>query len=206
MDIFIVKTLPFIFYHLSLNDNLEEQALAYYKLILNNCSENEIKEGTVGDIGEFVRGKNITAAEMIEGNIPVISAGLSPSGMHNAYNVKGPSITVSGSGVNAGHVSFHQNDIWAADCSYNNSSKFIYCLYVILKNIQSQITELQKGTAQPHVYPKELNPFAIKYPTEPIMIKLEKYFTAIFIMIEENNREIRALQEIQTNFLSLLSR
>ena len=188
-----------------INDNLESQALAYYKLTVRNCSENEIIEGSVGDIGEFVRGKNITAAEMIEGNIPVISAGLLPSGMHNAYNVKGPSITVSGSGVNAGYVSFHQNDIWAADCSYNNSSNFIHCLYVILKDIQSQITELQKGTAQPHVYPKELNPFAIKYPEKSIMIKLEKSLKAFFTMIEENNSEIKALQEIQTHFLSVLS-
>ena len=189
-----------------INDNLEAQALAYYKLTVRNCSESEIIEGSVGDIGEFVRGKNITAAEMIEGNIPVISAGLLPSGMHNAYNVKGPSITVSGSGVNAGYVSFHQNDIWAADCSYNNSSNFIHCLYVILKDIQSQITELQKGTAQPHVYPKELNPFAIKYPKKSIMIKLEESLTAFFTMIEENNSEIKALQEIQTHFLSVLSR
>jgi len=189
-----------------INDNLASQALAYYKLTVRNCSENEIIEGSVGDIGEFVRGKNITAAEMIDGNIPVISAGLLPSGMHNAYNVKGPSITVSGSGVNAGYVSFHQNDIWAADCSYNNSSKFIHCLYVILKDIQSQITELQKGTAQPHVYPKELNPFAIKYPEESLMIKLEESLKAFFTMIEENNSEIKALQEIQTHFLSVLSR
>lgn len=189
-----------------INDNLESQALAYYKLTVRNCSKNEIIEGSVGEIGEFVRGKNITAAEMIEGNIPVISAGLLPSGMHNAYNVKGPSITVSGSGVNAGYVSFHQNDIWAADCSYNNSSNFIHCLYVILKDIQSQITELQKGTAQPHVYPKELNPFAIKYPEKSIMIKLEESLKAFFTMIEENNSEIKALQEIQTHFLSVLSR
>ena len=189
-----------------INDNLEAQALAYYKLTVNNCSENDIVEGTVGDIGEFVRGKNITAAEMVEGNIPVISAGLSPSGMHNAYNVKGPSITVSGSGVNAGYVSFHQNDIWAADCSYNNSSEFIYCLFVILKDIQSQITELQKGTAQPHVYPKELNPFAIKYPKKSILMKMEESFKAFFTTIEENNSEIKALQEVQAHFLSLLSR
>ena len=189
-----------------INDNLEAQALAYYKLTVNNCSENDIVEGTVGDIGEFVRGKNITAAEMVEGTIPVISAGLSPSGMHNAYNVKGPSITVSGSGVNAGYVSFHQNDIWAADCSYNNSSEFIYCLFVILKDIQSQITELQKGTAQPHVYPKELNPFAIKYPQKSILMKMEESFKAFFTTIEENNSEIKALQEVQAHFLSLLSR
>ena len=42
-----------------------------------------------GTIGSFVRGKNITAAQMIEGNIPVISAGLQPSGYHNEANVFG---------------------------------------------------------------------------------------------------------------------
>lgn len=36
--------------------------------------------GELKEIGEFIRGKNITADKMIEGEVPVISAGISPSG------------------------------------------------------------------------------------------------------------------------------
>lgn len=50
-----------------------------------------------GTIGSFVRGKNITAVQMIEGNIPVISAGLQPSGYHNEANVFGENLTISAS-------------------------------------------------------------------------------------------------------------
>ena len=44
--------------------------------------ENGIPEGwkvvLASELGEFVRGKNITAEEMQEGTIPVISAGIEP--------------------------------------------------------------------------------------------------------------------------------
>ena len=190
-----------------INDNLEAQAINLYKAELKVCTTDEIITGTISDIGEFVRGKNITAAEMVEGNIPVISAGLQPSGHHHKSNVSGPSITVSGSGVNAGYVSFHLHDIWAADCSYNNSSCYIHCLYVMMKDIQAQITELQKGTAQPHVYPKELNPLEITYPNSDILNKLEQSLSKIFAVIEDNGNEIAKLKQMQTVLLAtLLSR
>lgn len=172
---------------------------------MKNCPESQLVSGSISDIGPFERGKNITAAEMIAGNVPVISAGLLPSGLHNKYNVKGPSITVSGSGVNAGYVSFHRDNIWAADCSYNNSSEFIHCLYLILKDIQPQITELQKGTAQPHVYPKEINPFAIVFPDKKILKELEQHFAVLFLEIDRNNKEMDVLRKVQEGILSILS-
>lgn len=187
-----------------INNNLEEQAVSFYKIEQKAYGDNEIINGTISDIGEFVRGKNITAEKMIDGDIPVISAGLQPSGYHNQSNVSGPSITVSGSGVNAGYVSFHLHDIWAADCSYNNSSKFIHCLYVILKDIQFQINELQKGTAQPHVYPKELNPFEISFPCVNVLERLELRLQKIFALIEENDKEISVLQQMQKALLTTL--
>lgn len=188
-----------------INDNLEVQALSLYKAELDNCNDDELTNGTIADIGEFVRGKNITSAEMQDGIIPVISAGLEPSGTHNKSNVKGPSITISGSGVNAGYVSFHRNDIWAADCSYNNTSKYIHCLYAILKNMQEKITELQRGTAQPHVYPKEINPFEIKIPNEAHLEKIEHLLQKIFTVIDNNTTEITLLRQMQSILLTTLS-
>ena len=109
------------------------------------------------DIIQFRRGKNITSSEMLFGEYPVISAGIEPSGFHNKFNVKAPSITISSSGANAGYLSFHKENIWAADCSYATGGNNIYFAYYLLKFLQPVITNLQRGAAQPHVYAKDVN-------------------------------------------------
>lgn len=76
------------------------------------------KRGSLSDVCEFKRGKNITSSEMEEGNVPVVSAGLEPSGYHSCANVRGTNVTMSSSGANAGYIAIHYSDIWAADCSY----------------------------------------------------------------------------------------
>ena len=95
---------------------------------------------------------------MVEGEVPVISAGIAPSGYHIKANVKGTSLTISSSGANAGYLSIHYEDIWAADCMFitEENTKNIYYLYELLniispKNGQKipKITNLQynKGRA-----------------------------------------------------------
>ena len=188
-----------------INDNLESQALTLFKHSYEEFDESELVSGTVSDFGEFIRGKNLTAAEMRSGSIPVISAGIEPSGFHNEYNVSSPSITISGSGVNAGYVSYHAENIWASDCSYNNTAKLIRCLYLLLKINQSQISDMQKGTAQPHVYPKEVNPLEIKYPPFETLDKLESKLIPIFDNIYNSLIEIQSLQEAKKVFLTTIS-
>ena len=123
------------------------------------------KYGELRKIGSFVRGKNITAANMIEGAVPVISAGLQPSGYHNEANVYGASLTISASGANAGYLQYHLQDIWTADCSYYQDDATIWFVYNTLKYIQSVISNLQCGAAQPHVYPKNINKLCVLIPT-----------------------------------------
>ena len=129
------------------------------------CPENW-SYGPLSQFGSFVRGKNITAAEMIEGNIPVISAGIDPSGYHNENNVTGQSITVSASGANAGYLKYHLSDIWAADCSYFQDDEKIWFVYNALKFLQPVISNLQTGAAQPHVYPKHINSLCTIIPDD----------------------------------------
>jgi type I restriction enzyme S subunit len=127
------------------------------------------------NIAEFKRGKNITAAEMIEGDIPVISAGLNPSGYHNEANVFGKNITVSSSGANAGYLSYHLSDIWAADCSYYQCDTNLWFVYNALKFLQPVISNMQVGSAQPHVYAKTINRLStIIPPNELIELYCEK--------------------------------
>ncbi len=122
---------------------------------------------------EFRKGKNITASEMCKGTYPVISAGLSPSGFHNKSNVHGISVTMSSSGANAGYISIHYDDIWAADCSYisEEQTEEIFYVYEVLNNIRQVINNYQMGAAQPHVYPKDINRIKTCIPPKELRIK-----------------------------------
>lgn len=142
------------------------------------------------NIGTFVRGKNITAAQMVEGKVPVISAGLQPSGYHNEANVHGSNLTISASGANAGYLNFNLNDIWAADCSYYQDDATIWFVYNTLKYLQPVISNLQCGAAQPHVYPKNINRLCVLIPTEELIHRyndfVNPYYDEIKILNQHN--------------------
>lgn len=142
------------------------------------------------NIGTFVRGKNITAAQMVEGKVPVISAGLQPSGYHNEANVHGSNLTISASGANAGYLQYNLNDIWAADCSYYQDDVTIWFVYNTLKYLQPAISNLQCGAAQPHVYPKNINRLCVLIPTEELIHRyndfVNPYYDEIKILNQHN--------------------
>lgn len=168
-----------------------------YGWVLGNDNEMMIpskwKIGKLEEIGKFVRGKNITAAEMVEGDIPVISAGINPSGYHNESNVKEFSITMSASGANAGYLKYNLCDIWAADCSYYANNKNIWFVYSSLDFISKAIDNLQVGAAQPHVYPKNINKLNIIIPEEDLIIKYNNFVNPIFMEIKnllEQNKNL----------------
>lgn len=162
----------------------------------NSRFENGIPEGwkisLASELGEFIRGKNITAEEMKEGMIPVISAGIEPSGFHNQSNVKGVSLTISNSGANAGYLQINYSDIWAADCSYCNSAKHIYFYYELLNNMRVVLFNLQKGAAQPHVYAKDINKMKILLPSTELIGTANK-------KIKLMHEKIYSLQQQITN-------
>ena len=143
------------------------------KVEMENGLPKGWKKASLGEICQFKRGKNITSDEMCVGNIPVISAGIEASGFHNRSNVKGVSVTMSSSGANAGFLSIHYSDIWAADCSYieESSTANIYYVYELLNNIRTIITNFQRGAAQPHVYPKDINRIKLIVPDKNLMRK-----------------------------------
>ena len=148
-----------------------------------------------GNIGSFVRGKNLTAAKMVKGDIPVISAGLRPSGYHNKANVYGVNLTISASGANAGYLKYNMTDVWAADCSYYQDDATIWFVYNTLKYLQPVISNLQCGAAQPHVYPKNLNKLCVLIPTDELIHKynnfVKTYYDEIKILNQHNQLLIK---------------
>lgn len=146
--------------------------------------------GELKALAEFIRGKNITLTEMIEGSIPVISAGLEPSGYHNVSNVEGYNLTISASGANAGYLSYHLEDIWAADCSYYNNKKNLWFVYHALNFLQPVIKNMQIGSAQPHVYAKNINRISTIIPSQELidlfMEKVKPLYEEIKVLKQKN--------------------
>lgn len=160
------------------------------KAVFENGLPKGWSKAPLSTICDFKRGKNITSDEMCEGVIPVISAGVDVSGYHNSSNVKGVSVTMSSSGANAGFIRIHYSDIWAADCSYieESTTPNIFYVYELLNNIRTIITNFQRGAAQPHVYPKDINRIKLIIPEINIIEDANK-------KLETIHHEINKLQQ-----------
>lgn len=153
------------------------------------------KYGTIKDLGSFVRGKNITAEEMEEGDISVISAGIEPSGFHSKSNVQGVSLTISSSGANAGFLRINYSDIWAADCSFINDIENIFYMYELLNNMRPCIDNLQRGAAQPHVYPKDINKLKIVLPPTKLRTKFNEIAKQVHLTIATLQKQNKNLTQ-----------
>lgn len=143
----------------------------YYKLYFSsNYKSVKYDSFRLGSITNICKGTALTSKDIIPGNIPVIAGGKSSPYSHNEANFDGNVITVSASGAYSGYVWYHQNPIFATDCSVISSKdeSLVLTSYIaeVLKSIQSIIYRLQVGAAQPHVYPSDL--MNIYIPSIPI--------------------------------------
>ena len=143
------------------------------------------EEGTLGDVVNVKKGKNITKNSVTEGTVPVVAGGLTPAYFHDTANVVSPVVTISASGANSGYVNLYHEDIWASDCSYINSASTdcLYYFFIFLQSRQREIFGLQKGSAQPHVYPKDLMKLPMLRPAEHIIGVFENTVTQSFQLI-----------------------
>ena len=143
---------------------------------------------------------------MVHGEVPVVSAGINPSGFHNASNVNGPVVTISASGANAGYISYYLRKIWAADCSYinNEMTPFIFYYFSLVKFNSKKITNLQRGAAQPHVYPKDVARITIIDPSSETIGKFENIVKNIFNEIGVLRKKISNLRKTRDLLLPKL--
>ena len=141
---------------------------------------------TLGDVVDVTKGKNITKDSAKDGFVPVVAGGLSPAYYHDNANAVGPVITVSTSGANAGYVNLYHEDIWASDCSYISraSTELLYYFYLLLSSKQKVIFGLQKGSAQPHVYPKDLKRLPLFDPPETLTKLFEEAVLHNFLQVK----------------------
>lgn len=133
-----------------------------------------------------LKGKNITKATVKKGNIPVVAGGIEPAYYHNVANTFAPVITISASGANAGFTKLYYKDVWASDCSYIDSTmtKYVYYYYLLLLDNKTKINNMQRGAAQPHVYPVDLAKLLIKELDEDIINNFENKVSPLFEQIK----------------------
>lgn len=142
--------------------------------------------GTVGQIAKFKRGRTITKAQVKGGNVPVVAGGLEPAYYHNVANTKAPVITISASGANAGFVRLYGVDVFASDCSFVDGlgTESLFFVYEFLKESKVSIDQLQKGSAQPHVYAKDINAMKITIPEKEYLERFDRYAKVYFNKIK----------------------
>ena len=161
-------------------------------------------------LGELItprKGKTITKATCVYGEVPVVAGGLQPAYFHNKANVSQPAITVSASGANAGFVRLYLKDIWASDCSYINSeiSQTVHFWYLFLLRNQELIYGMQQGAAQPHIYPSDLMRLKLSYPSlDDLVMKFEEKVTPLFLEIGVLERQNELLRNQRDSLLPRL--
>lgn len=131
------------------------------------------------------KGKNITKDSVTDGDVPVVAGGRSPAYYHDRANVLGSAVTISASGANAGFTNYYQQDIWASDCSYlaEEDNENLRYLYLLLKHRQVDLTAMQKGAAQPHVYPKDIERLEVLDAPARLILQFSDWIDPVFDQI-----------------------
>lgn len=176
-------------------------------LFPNSLEESEIglipRGWEVKLLGSLItpkKGKTITKATCVDGDVPVVAGGLQPAYFHNTANASQPVITVSASGANAGYVRLYLEDIWASDCSFISSeiTQTIHFWYLFLSRNQKLIYEMQQGAAQPHIYPADLMRLKLCYPKSiDLVLKFEETVAPLFFEIGALNRQNESLGSLR---------
>ena len=203
-----------------INSNLEEQAKALFKSWFIDFEPfkggkfvdselGKIPEGwevcPLEQMGKFKRGKTIVAKNTKEGTVPVVAGGMEPAYYNNVANTKGPVITVSASGANAGFMRLYFQDIWASDCSFlDNTNENLLWIYCFLDNNRRVLRHAQTGAVQPHVKPSDINSILVCVPVHELIDKFQNVVRPLFLTIGLLQSETMRLQRTRDTLLPKL--
>ena len=197
-----------------INDNLEQQAQALFKSWFVDFEpfrdqpfvESELgmipegwREGKLGELCQFKRGKGLLSKNAIPGDVPVVAGGLGPSCYHDVSNTKAPVITISGSGANAGFMRMYHQEVWASDCSFIDVTcenwLFVYCFLAINSHL---LKHAQTGAVQPHVKPADIHDFDLVIPPHETIQKFQNTISSFIRkkgIIEQESRRLAQLRD-----------
>lgn len=180
------------------------------KMVYNETLKREIPEGwevkRFGDVFNISRGTLITKDSSTEGNYKVVAAGLNYSYLTGSFNREKYTITVSGSGANAGYVNFWTERIFASDCTTvrGNSDSETFLGLQFLKLYQNYIFSLAKGSAQPHVYPSDIEGLYYVCPPDNLIKTFGKSSFNIYEKISNSLKQNQELAQLRDWLLPML--
>lgn len=148
----------------------------FYFQNIFNIEESKYDLKKIFDIAEIKKWQSITQSSIVEWDYPVIAWWQTSPYNHNQKNYDWNIITVSASWAYSWYIWYHEQPIFASDCSVvfskdenEMSTKFIYTW---LKSNQKEIYKMQKWAWQPHVYPDDIWNFPIPLPPIEIQNKI----------------------------------
>lgn len=172
--------------------------------------KREIPKGWIvkplGEQLDISRGSIITEKETEVGKVKVVAAGVTFSYYHSTANRPNNTITVSSSGANAGYLNFWQEEIYASDCITVRGEKDIDTLiaYQFLKSMQAVLMKKSTGSAQPHVYPNDIEALQMCVIPDPLKERISGFMLKINKKIQNNNRQTDELTALRDFLLPLL--
>jgi type I restriction enzyme, S subunit len=180
------------------------------KMVWNEELKREIPDGwEVEEIGKYAdvrKGDLITEKEAEIGFIKVVAGGVNFSYTHSKANRDKNTITISGSGANAGFINFWREPIFASDCITvrGNTDTETLLLLEHLKFIQCHILRQSTGSAQPHVYPSDIKILFYAVPPNFLIDDFGKLVCPINDKIAINIKENQTLSELRDWLLPML--
>ncbi len=180
------------------------------KMVYNQELKREIPDGwevkKLGDYAEIKRGDLITAKETLEGNIKVVAAGINYSYLHSKSNREKNTITISGSGANAGYINFWREPIFASDCTTVRGKNDIDTIMILhhLSLLQDYIYSQAKGSAQPHVYPEDIKQLYYVVPYEQLLNEYKKIVLSSNDKVAINQQQNQKLVKLRDWLLPML--
>lgn len=157
--------------------------------------------------GKIKRGQTLKSEDFCNGNVPVVAGGKKYAGYHNVPNQIGRTVTISGSGANAGYIAIHQVPIFATDCSVISESESFSLdfLFYLLSFRQEDIYKLQTGGAQPHVYPRDVESMIISIPSaKDEQEAIAKVLSDIDAEIEQLEMRLTKYEDIKQGMMQQL--
>ena len=181
------------------------------KMVYNAELKREIPEGwevkLLKDFAKIKKGTLITEKTAdTNGNIKVVSAGIDYSYFHSKSNYEENTITVSASGANAGFINFWREPIFACDCTTVQGESIAGTLLILefLKMRQEYLYSQAKGSAQPHVYPKDVEGLKIAVPINDLIIEFGKKTISGNKLIANNQKQNQQLTALRDWLLPML--
>lgn len=145
------------------------------------------------EVANLRRGSAITKRNIIPGDVPVIAGGQKPAYFHGESNRSANIVVVAGSGAYAGFVSFWSVPVFVSDAFSIESldgeviSKYIF---YILKNRQTELHNLKRGSGVPHVYSRDVAKWKIPIPP----LEVQKEIVRVLDSFTELEAELEAVR------------